>query len=351
MSLAVLAGVAAVAYADWVVVGISLSYLYLLPLALSALIHRNRYSLGLVLICVFLHDWLGPFKDTGWEVISRNLLTAVGYTAVVLSLHHLARQRLNLSDLVRQQRDQMAQDLALASEVQQHVLLASPPSIEGFDLAGQMYPARLIGGDYFDFFNLPGGDLGFAIADISGKGASAALLAASTQIALRMAALPQKSTAEVMKDVNRVMLEIVQENRFISLFYGILSPTRSTIEYSNAGHNPPLLLTSRTDGPVWLDRGGTLLGLFPAADYGSEHLTFHPGDILVLYTDGVVEAENVRNEQFSSDRLLELVRANRSQSAARIASIVYQSVADFSSGKPLADDCTLVVLKRLEATG
>lgn len=173
LSLLVATGIASVAYADHLVVSVSLAFLYFLPLALSSFVHRLRTSLLLVLLCVVLSDQFGPPEHTGWQHIVRNLLALIGFTTVVLFVNQLTKQRVALTGEVRAQMEELANEMRLAAEVQRRLLPQHPPSVPGFEIAAQMYPAKAVGGDFYDFMEMQNGKLGFVVADVAGKGVPA----------------------------------------------------------------------------------------------------------------------------------------------------------------------------------
>ncbi len=342
--LAVLAGIAAVAYADFLVVSISLGYLYVLPLSLSGLTQRLRVTLALAAICVFLHDLLGPYEHAGWPILYRTALAAIGFTTVAVLVSKLAEQRGRLAHIVRIQRDELAMEMKYAARVQQHLLPGGPPDIAPFSLAGMMSPARQLGGDYYDYIQLPPDRLGLVIADVSGKGVAAALFMPSVEVALRMETHSALGTEDVVGKLNKVLCDLVKQMRYVTLFYAILDPALRRVHYTNAGHLPPFVLRA-DDQVLWLTQGGPPVGLFPEYVYGAARVDLLPGDILVLYTDGVTEAENSKGEQYSKDRLVDLVRANTNASAAELVKVIHSSVLDFAGSTELQDDFTLVVLK------
>ena len=249
LTLVVFGAVATVGYADYVVDTISLGYLYVLPLALSAFVFRLRISLGLVFICFILQDLFGPFEHTGWQHIVRNLLTLIAFVVVVVVVDRLVGQRMRLTELVRIQRYDLAQELELAAQVQQRLLPAQPPGVNGFDIAGQMVASRTLGGDYFDYINLPAGDLGLVVADVAGKGVAAALLMAMVEMALHIHAPSAPHTNHVVRDLNKLLFEVTDAERYATVFYGKLDVSQCLLEYTNAGHLPPLLLRDATREP------------------------------------------------------------------------------------------------------
>jgi sigma-B regulation protein RsbU (phosphoserine phosphatase) len=346
LTVVVLAGVSAVAYADKSVAPVSLAPLYFLPLALSALVHPLRISLALSIVCLVLHDLVGPVRDVGTEHLLKDAITLLGYVFVVVVVNQLGAQRRRLAELAERQRDELANEIELAAEVQQGILPRSIPQIPGFDFAARMYPAKIVAGDYYGFIEFPAGEIAVVVADVSGKGVAAGLLMPSIEVALRMDAARFSSTSDLLQTFNNVVCQITGGHRFISLFYGKLSPQSHSLEYTNAGHNPPLVIRAGTD-PSPLDKGGPVLGVLPNSDYESEKITLRQGDILVLYTDGAVEAENPAGEQYSAERLSRTVGLHLQQNASELIDTIYTSVIQFRKTTSLADDLTLVLLKKL----
>ena len=336
---------AIVGYADFVVKTVSLGYLYIVPLVLGAFVFRLPTAFGLVLACGALADWLGPFEHTGFEHTARNLLTLVGFAVVVLVVDRLSSQRMELTEIVRRQRDELEREIELAAAVQQRLLPAAPPAIPGFDIAGQMIPARIVGGDYFDYIGLPSGGLGLAIADVAGKGVAASLLMSSVQMALRVDSATTPHPNQLVQNLNQVLNEVTDTGRYVTLFYGKLDVAQSELEFTNAGHLPPLLLRRRSPEPTFLEVGGTVVGLFEQSQYDAARVRLEKGDVLVLYTDGITETTDSTGEQFSVDRLTALVRDHASEVAQELVKTILEAVSRFRGDKDLEDDLTLVVIK------
>jgi sigma-B regulation protein RsbU (phosphoserine phosphatase) len=346
LTVVVVAGIFAVAYADKSVASVSLAPLYFLPLALSALVHPLRISFALSIVCLVLHDLVDPMRNLGTQHLTRDATTLLGYVFVVAVVSQLGAQRRRLAELAEQQRDELANEIQLAAEVQQSILPRSIPSVPGFDFAAKMYPAKTVAGDYYGFIDLPAGEIATVIADVSGKGVAAGLLMPSIEVALRMNAPRFPNTSDLLQTFNNVVCQVTNGSRFISLFYGKLCPQSSSLEYTNAGHNPPLLIRADTD-PRPLDKGGPVLGVLPGSSYETEKLTLRAGDVLVLYTDGAVEAENPAGEQYSVERLSKTVSLHWQQNPSELIETIYTSVIDFRKTTSLADDLTLVLLKKL----
>jgi serine phosphatase RsbU (regulator of sigma subunit) len=346
LTVVVVAGISAVAYADKSVASFSLAPLYFLPLALSALVHPLRISLALSIVCLVLHDLVGPMRDLGTRHLTRDATTLLGYVFVVVVVNQLGAQRQRLADLAARERDELASEIHLAAEVQQSILPRSVPTVPGFDCAARMYPAKTVAGDYYGFIELPAGEIAVVIADVSGKGVAAGLLMPSIEVALRMDAARFSSTSALLQTFNNVVCQVTSGRRFISMFYGRLCPRSHSLEYTNAGHNPPLVIRAGTD-PSPLDKGGPVLGVLPDSHYESEKISLRQGDVLVLYTDGAVEAENPAGEQYSAERLSRTVGLHLQQNASELIDTIYTSVIQFRKTTSLADDLTLVLLKKL----
>ncbi len=261
-------------------------------------------------------------------------------------VNQLGTQRQRLADLAARERDELASEIRLAAEVQQSILPRSVPAVPGFDCAARMYPAKTVAGDYYGFIELPGGEIAVVIADVSGKGVAAGLLMPSIEVALRMDAAHSSSASDLLQTFNNVVCQITSGRRFISLFYGKLCPQSQSLEYTNAGHNPPLVIRAGTD-PSPLAKGGPVLGVLPDSKYESERISLRQGDVLVLYTDGAVEAENPAGEQYSAERLSKTVGLHLQQNASELIETIYTSLIQSRETTLLADDLTLVLLKKL----
>jgi serine phosphatase RsbU (regulator of sigma subunit) len=344
--LAALFGILAVAYADSLVVTISLGYLYVLPLSLAALTQYRRTAFSLAALCVLLHDWLGPYEYTGKQLLYVSLLSSAGFFVVVLFVGKLADQRRRLMHVVSAQRHELELELTQAAEVQQRLLPHKAPSIPGMEIAGLMSPSKELGGDYYDYIPFPEGVLGLVIADVSGKGTEAALFMPSIEVALRMDSHAPSPTHEIVSNLNKVLYELTGQSRYVTLFYAKVDISRQKLEYTNAGHFPPMLL--RGDEPeMWLTEGGTVVGLLPLAEYRTASIVLNPGDVMILYTDGVIEAENEKGEIFTTERLIKVARANQLKTAQELLQGIYSAVLSFSGTKELHDDLTIVVFKVL----
>jgi sigma-B regulation protein RsbU (phosphoserine phosphatase) len=239
----------------------------------------------------------------------------------------------------------LEEQVATARQIQQQLLPAMPPEMVGWDMCASNSPSHEIGGDYHDFLPLPQGEMGIAIGDVSGKGVPAALLMSNLQAALRVRVAGGHSPHEIVGDVNRQICKNTGAETFISFFLGELHPESGAFEFTNAGHNAPVLI--RHDGRVeTLEAGGLLLGVFPEASYERGIVNLEPGDTLALYTDGVTEASNPEGDLYSEERLVEALCRSRAGSARVIHDRVLAEVREFQKGREPDDDLTLILLKR-----
>jgi uncharacterized protein YndB with AHSA1/START domain len=234
-----------------------------------------------------------------------------------------------------------AQEYAEAKEIQQGLMPKEIPRLPGLEISGSWRPARIVGGDYFDVFKFGGSRVGLCIADVSGKGMPAALLMANLQAVVKALAVENTSPKELVEKVNRVMCRNTTEAKFITLFYGLLDVDRKTFQYTNAGHNAPVL--TRQDGAqVRLEQGGLIIGAFEDGVYDQGEIDLRPGDRLVMFTDGLSEAVDRDNKEFGEERLAEASRRNRQLSAEALHRYLLDHVTDFCGGE-FEDDATVLV--------
>ena len=236
------------------------------------------------------------------------------------------------------------EDLKTAKNIQVSLLPKENPKLPGIDIAGLSLPAREVGGDYYDFIPIDEHHLGIVIADVSGKGTSAALLMANLQATLRGQALMDRSTKETVSKVNFMLTKFMELGKFITLFYGILNIQDRIFTYTNAGHDFPFLL-NQDGGLRTLEKGGIILGMFDNSTYEEETIQLKPGDLMLLYTDGITEATNKKDQAFESERLLELLKNNQNSSAQDLSQKIVESVISFQEGTSQSDDLTLVLMK------
>ena len=244
----------------------------------------------------------------------------------------------------RMERRRFEKELAIAREIQLSFLPKAAPEIPGFEVAGTTRPHDEVGGDYYDFIPVSETRLGIAIADVSGKGIPAALIMAGFRMSLLAEIRNEFAIRAVMRKANSLLYESTDRDKFVTAFYGTLDYRNRVLIFSNAGHNPPILL--RENGRLdYLTDGGVALGVLPDAHYEERPIAVRPGDMLVFYTDGVTEAEDATHAQFGRRRLEACMTRLASHSAQEILDGIVAEVSAFAGAKGLTDDLTLVVLK------
>lgn len=243
------------------------------------------------------------------------------------------------------QRERLNRELEIAKEVQEHLFPQRLPGIAGLDYCGGCKPAREIGGDYYDFLELSQGKVGIAIGDVSGKGIGAALLMASLQASLRGLASLGHNLAELIARVNRMIYESSAANRYATLFYAEYDPRACQLSYVNAGHNAPVVLrkSEATNQVFRLETGGPVIGLLPES-YQQDSFSLIPGDLVVLFTDGVSESMNGRDEEWGETRLIKFAKTCYGLPAFEVMNRIFAAAEAFADGAAQHDDMTLVVL-------
>lgn len=245
------------------------------------------------------------------------------------------------------EKERLMRDLIMAREIQKSLLPSEDPQLPGIDIAGRNVPAQEVGGDYYDFVSLGENQLAFALGDVSGKGIPAALLMSNLQAALRSQASTSPLPTECITQVNTLLHTCTDSEKFVTLFYGLFDAGQKSLRYTNAGHNHPLLLNPQGEH-IALDVGGIVLGALPQFPYEEGKITFSPGQILVLYSDGITETVNEDDDQFGEERLIQTVREHADLSAAELSERILDRVRTFASTAPRQDDMTLVILKILK---
>jgi sigma-B regulation protein RsbU (phosphoserine phosphatase) len=240
------------------------------------------------------------------------------------------------------QREMLSREIEIAREVQQRLFPQTMPEIAEMTYAGHCRPARGVGGDYYDFLELPNGCLGIAIGDVSGKGIPAALLMASLQASVRGQSYSRgNDVAGLMANVNRLVYDASPSNRYATFFYAQFDPATRRMIYVNGGHNPPMVL--RGAETIRLEAGGPPVGLFRPAQYEQAEVQLDPGDLLVLFTDGISEAENPAHDEWGEDALEASARQCDGASPSEAIDRIMRDADEFAAGAPQHDDMTLVV--------
>ncbi len=237
------------------------------------------------------------------------------------------------------------EEIRLASEIQLRLLPKEAPLVPGYDIAGASLPAEMVGGDYFDFLPFDDGRLALCLGDVSGKGLAAAILMANLQAAVRAQTLLDLPPGLSMTNANTLLSRSTDPDKFATCFFAALDPQQHEVRYSNAGHDPPLLLSAsgRIDR---LCTGGLVLGFAEEATYESECVSIEPNGALVIYSDGVTDCVDSQDRPFGEEGLREILLASIGEPAEQIIDRVLQSVREFSDFGAQPDDMTLIVVKR-----
>jgi predicted ester cyclase len=253
----------------------------------------------------------------------------------------------NSGVIERLEKTRLDKELRTAAEVQRALLSRTAHAVRFCEMVGHSIPCRAIGGDFFEFAELPSGAVAVAIGDVSGKGPAAALLAALLQGMIAVEAPRGGGPAETVTRLNERLAARGIEPRFATLVYGVIAAD-GTFCYTNAGHNPPVVLTK--NGPQRLTRGGPILGAFPRATFDEDRVALNAGDTVVLFTDGVTEARSAGDEEFGEERLVRALAADASAAPAALLTRAFAAVRDFSGGAEQSDDVTVAVARILRTT-
>ena len=282
-----------------------------------------------------------PFDNRFQEEDLKVLTTIASVASIKIENDRLLDERL--------EKRRMEEELKVASEIQMRLQPFSPPKLDGWDMTGVSFPCREIGGDYYDFIHRKrDSHLIVAVGDVSGKGTGAALLMSSLHAAVRAQSQTRASISEVMGEINQYIFENSPSNKFLTLFYGELDPISGTLRYSNGGHNAPIFVR-RTGEVQRLDKGGLPIGMMQGVIYQEGSMEFEPGDVLVIYSDGITESINERDEEFEEERLIDVVKNNLGRSASGIRDRIDESLSRFVGTTAPVDDMTLMIIKRTDA--
>jgi serine phosphatase RsbU (regulator of sigma subunit)/pSer/pThr/pTyr-binding forkhead associated (FHA) protein len=240
----------------------------------------------------------------------------------------------------------MQRELSQAAEIQGGMLPSRAPEIAGVDLAGFNVPCRTVGGDYYDFFPYAGPSVGLALGDVSGKGMPASLMMMALHARVHVLAETPGNLGDFMMRLNKATCATCPSNRFITFFFSVFDAASGELRFANAGHNPPILLRASGEAQM-LEGGGPVLGVISIAPYSEQSASLAPGDLLVLYSDGVTEANNPDFDEFGEERFIRVLSENRARTAREIVDAVTAALKEFTAGAPQADDITLLVAKRV----
>jgi phosphoserine phosphatase RsbU/P len=342
----VLISFGAVAYADHLVVSISLVYLYLLPLAVGAIFLRREISYSLIAVCILFHDYYSPRNLHPGLRIFHNVSAALCFAFIVYIIQRYIEQREALSKTVQKQRDELLHDVELAAQVQRLFLPVGKPAIAGLEIAGMMRPARGVSGDYYDYIPINAHTIQLVIADVAGKGVPAALLMSATAAAMQLETNHDRNILEMVGRLNTGIHSVSDDGeRYVTLLVAELDAQERKLHYVNCGHNPALLFRAQTGAVARLNSSCAPIGIFPENPCQLASADLTAGDVLVFYTDGVTEAENQLGEELGTERLSAVVQRGSSSSAEALMTDIFDTVANFCSGIGFNDDVTVLVVK------
>ena len=244
------------------------------------------------------------------------------------------------------EKQKLEEELELARKIQTGLLPKDQPKIDSFEIYGSNEPSKQVGGDYFDYININDDTIGIAIADVSGKGAAAALLMSNVQASMQALTLNRGiSITEMVQQVNQIIFRNTSPEKYITFFYGELNYKTTDFHFVNAGHNYPLVY--RKNEFIPLQKGGIIIGMMDGVDYESEKIRLERSDVLVMYTDGITEALDKEENEFDEPRLKEVIEKNSHLSAKELHDKIIDAVFDFSPNANDFDDITLIVVKVL----
>jgi sigma-B regulation protein RsbU (phosphoserine phosphatase) len=274
-----------------------------------------------------------------------NLVALLCFSFVVYIIQRYIEQRELLARAIQQQRDDLLQDVELAAQVQRMFLPVGPPAIAGLEIAGMMQPSKGVGGDYYDYIPINANTIQIVIADVSGKGVSAALLMSATAAAMRLEANRDRDMLQQVERLNTEIEAVSDPERYVTLLIAEIDTHKRVIRYVNCGHNPALLFQAKTRTLKRLDSSCPPIGLNPDEICRLSSADLTAGDLLIFYTDGVTEAQNQLNEEFGMERLSAIVRNSSSLSAEELIMNIFNSAANFCGDVGFRDDVTIVVVK------
>lgn len=281
-------------------------------------------------------DQLNAYSNDDLEV----LMLLASQVAIIIEKVMLHEQLIEKKRLQGQ--------LEVARQVQLELLPPGDPALPGYDVSAYNFPTEEVSGDYYDWVRIYDDQIGIVIADVAGKGVPAAILMAFLRASLRAASHIGYATHISMAKVNYLLWESIERNQFVTGIYGILDASNRTLSYSNAGHNPPLLIKAGGE-TRFVEHGEQPLGMFRETRYHEYHLMLEPGDVLVLYTDGATEAQSPTGEEFGRERLAEAVKASIDRPAREMIASIQMAILEWTASAGANDDVTFFIIKALNA--
>ena len=261
-------------------------------------------------------------------------LLQVDYTSAVC-LGHFSEEEIR----------QLESELALSQVIQRGLLPQQVPAIDGLNIAAFSRPAQIVGGDYFDFVEFQDGRPGLVMADVSGHGVSAGMFMSSMQTAFHTLVPQSDSPVDVLERLNHLYIHNINFTTFVTIFFGKYDPPTRALSYANAGHSSAYLYRVATNQEIWLRPTGPAIGLSESFTIRKEEIRLEPGDILLLYTDGITEAADHHGALWGEDNLADIIRQNPDSSAESLIQKILTALKDHTDGSPLADDITLMICK------
>lgn len=237
-------------------------------------------------------------------------------------------------------------ELGLARQIQTNFLPEACPSVPGYEIASFWQGARQVSGDFYDYVALSGGRLAMTIADVSDKGIAAAMFMALSRTILRTMTIGKPSPRETIERANDVIISDARSDMFVTVFHAVLDPERGHFDYVNAGHNPPFIYRAKTKALTVLPGNGIAMGILPHMTYDEHQTTLEPGDLVLIYTDGVTDAMNARDEHFGEERLANIIAANASKTATELVDAIKFAVLEYAGDGTQFDDVTMMAVKR-----
>lgn len=290
------------------------------------------------------HPALSGLRKDGSEFPAEIALSPIETESGVLVYAAIrdVTERLRMEKTLRENLSQ----LLAAQRIQEHLLPEHPPVLPGFDVAGSLYPAEFAAGDHFDFLTMPDHCTGIVVADVTGHGVGPAILMASIHAYLRSLAAIYTEVDDILLRANRIVAAEIDPDLFVTAFFARLDPRSRTLVYSSAGHPTAYILDKQGDLRAALPSTSFPLGVVLDAQFPvGDPIALQPGDIFLLFTDGLFETASPQGEHFGQNRVVEVVARNRTETASKVIGALYEAVMEFSGRAPLHDDVTIVVIK------
>lgn len=322
---------------------------YVIPVLIATWFAGRKYGIYLIIITIFF--WAA---DNFYNRESLTITVEPYYEISVQTLFFIlmivifSALKKSIEDKKNLEVEKIQREMEIARQVQTNLYPQIKPEISGLEYCGECFPADAVGGDYYDYMKLNGNKAAFAIGDISGHGIGPALLMAGLVGFVRSnASQYADDIKKFVQCINENIFEVSEDTMFATFFYGTYDLQTGIFSYVNAGHNPPLHFKNKYGDFEMLDSADLLIGAMPDITYHQTSVEVESGDLLVLYTDGVTETFNNKNEQFGTERLKEIIKNNSTGKAEEIIKAVKNELVTFSGNSPQADDVTLLIIHRI----